>query len=88
MHLDEVEKLEVPEAAEDVHRNYVGALDGLIATRDEVIAKAQSTSGAELLADFWEPDPQVGVVDATCLAMPEVAASEGFTITLPLCTED
>lgn len=88
LHRDDIQTLDVPSVADDAHRDYVAALDGLVASRDRFLAEAQSTGGAELLAEFWEPDPEIEAVNVTCLAMDELATSEGFTISLPICDDE
>ena len=88
VHHDEIDSLTVPDSIEGRHNAYVTAVDRFIATSHERIARADSTSGVELLALIWEPSSEVEAVINACGALRDEAAHLEIEIDLLVCAEE
>ena len=86
-HRDEIAEFGVPDALRPLHDAYADALDTAIDARDSYLADADTKSGADLLATFWELPPEFEAFTTTCRAIVDEAAAEGITIGTSICTD-
>jgi len=85
VHRDDLADFAVPKSIRSEHDAYLGAIEALLATRDAYLDEIATSSGADLLATFWDPDPGVEAVNDTCRAIVDEAADEGIIIASPIC---
>lgn len=80
--------LDVPDSNRVEHEAYLDALDAVVESSEGSVERADETSGAEQLATFWDPAPEIEAVDGACSALVEAAATHGVTITRALCLDE
>lgn len=87
VHLDHIEDLAVPDSIDEPHQTYVAALTDFVAASGDRAARAESTTGTELLKLIWEPGPDTQAVDNACRALQQLATGHNANTNLPLCAD-